>query len=352
MNGLRRIAMGLCVVALGFVPARGEDTALADGLARLAKQVVEVIVREGGEKVVVVGDFVGAPRLKAAGGPGLALLLGRALAAEHVAVRDKAPFQVHGTFKNVDGKSAADDAFDSVALRIEANVLDSRDGELARLNINIFGDAPLQFTGGTADLPPAKDGEVLREREDAKRMAVDEPHAAVVGTEIRSSHDSPFGIEVLVAKRARPPHVDGGRAFVNLEKREEYVVRLHNRAPFEAAVTLTVDGLSMFAFSEEGNFGSQVLVAPGRYVEIPGWYVTRDKTDLFEVGGYSESAAAAKLLPVTSVGVITATFHESIEGSGKDPKATKRGRQVGFSYREEKRVVKPPITVVSVRYDR
>jgi hypothetical protein len=139
---------------------------------------------------------------------------------------------------------------------------------------------------------------------------------------------------------------------VNLDRGEEYVVRLYNRAPFEAAITLTIDGLSMFAFSEEGNFGSQVLIPPGRFVEIPGWYVNKTKTDAFEIGGYAESAAASKLLPSTSVGVITATFHESIEGSGKDPKATKRGRQIDLTYKEEKRLVKPAITVVSVRYDR
>jgi len=350
--------LACALLAAGAGGARGEDLALADGLARLARGVADVIREErgAGDMAVVIGDFVGAPRLRAAGGAGLALMLGSALQAEKVAVRDAAPFQVQGSFKTVDDRAAAGDRFDSVALRIEAIVLDGRDNELKRLNINVFGDAPLQFVGGTANLPAAKEAETdpqtLAAREEAKRQAVDAPHAVVAGTEIRSGADSPFAIEVLVAGRARPPQLQGGRAFVDLDKGEEYVVRLHNRAACEAAVTLTVDGLSMFAFSEDGSFGSQVLVPAGRFVEIPGWYVTKDKTDLFEIGGYGESAAAAKLLPSTSVGVITATFHESVEGSGKDPKATKRGRQVGLAYREEKRLVKPPITVVSVRYDR
>jgi len=95
-----------------------------------------------------------------------------------------------------------------------------------------------------------------------------------------------------------------------------------------------------------------VLIPAGRFVEIPGWYVNNIKTDAFEIGGYADSAAASKLLPSTSVGVITATFHESIQGSGKDPKATKRGRQIDQAYVEEKRLVKPATAVVSVRYDR
>jgi len=340
-------------MAVGIGQARAEeDRALDDGLQRLAKEVAGVISREGGEKAVVVGDFIGAPRLRAAGGSGISQLLSAALKAESVAVRDTAPYQLHGTFKAADGRAAKADAFDSVALRIEATVLDGRDRELEKLAINIFGDSPLQFVGGTGNLPTAKPGESSKEREDAKRQAVDAPRAAVVGTQILSTAESPFGIEVLVSKQPRPPHLEAGRAYVDLRKGEEYVVRLYNRAPFEAAVTLTVDGLSMFVFSEEGNFGSQVLVPPGRFVEIPGWYVTKDKTDKFEIGGYADSAAASKLVPSTSVGVITATFHEAVEGSGKDPNATKRGQQIGFSYSEAKRIVKPPIAVVSVRYER
>ncbi len=351
--------LAVTALLLAAGPLRAEDLALKDGLARLAKKVVEVIRQEGGggdSMAVVMGDFVGAPRLKAAGGAGLAVLLTAALEAEKVAVADRAPFQIQGTFKTVEDRAARADRFDSVALRIEATMLDGKDNELSKFSINVFGDAPLQFAGGTANLPPAKDGEpdprALADREEAKRRAIDEPAATISGTEIRSTADSPYGIEVLVATQPRTPALESGRAFVELRPGEEYVVRLRNRSPHEAAVTLTIDGLSMFAFSEEGNFGSQVLIPAGRFVEIPGWYVTKDKTDLFEIGSYGESAAASKLLPSTSVGVITATFHESIEGSGKDPLATKRGRQVDFSYKEEKRVVKPPVAVVSVRYDR
>jgi hypothetical protein len=351
------LAVASLLLAAGPLPA--EDLALKDGLTRLAKKVVEVIRQEGGGgdgMAVVMGDFVGAPRLKSAGGPGLAALLTAALAAENVAVADKAPFQIQGTFKTVEERADEADRFDSVALRIEATVLDGQDRELSKIAIPVFGDAPLQFSGGTASLPPVKEGEpnalALADREEAKRRAIDDPEAAIVSTEIRAAADSPFGIEVLVAAKPRPPSLQSGRAFVDLRPGEEYVVRLRNRSAHEAAVTLTIDGLSMFAFSEKGNFGGQVLIPAGRFVEIPGWFITKDKTDLFEIGRYGESAAAAKLLPKSSVGVITATFHESIEGSGKDPLATKRGRQIDQTYAEEKRVVKPPIAVVSVRYDR
>lgn len=296
----RPLRVGLLPMLVSLVlaagPGRAEDLALKDGLTRLAKKVVEVIRQEGGggdSMAVVMGDFVGAPRLKAAGGAGLAVLLTAALEAESVAVADRAPFQIQGTFKTVENRAAEGDRFDSVALRIEATMLDGKDNELSRFSINVFGDAPLQFSGGTASLPTTKAGEpdprALADREEAKRRAIDDPQATILGTEIRSTADSPYGIEVLVAELPRTPSLQSGRAFVELRRGEEYVVRLRNTSPHEAAVTLTIDGLSMFAFSEEGNFGSQVLIPAGRFVEIPGWYVTNEKTDLFEIGSYGES---------------------------------------------------------------
>lgn len=351
-----RIVLAIGLSALLAARANAEDLALDDGIAKLAAGVVETLRAEGGELAIVVGDFRGVPRLKAAGGPGLQQRLAAALQALKVVVRDGAPYQLVGEFATEEAQAHEADRFQSLALRLQATVLDAKDKELKSFKIRIFGDAPLQFVGGTASLPPTKDGEASSQREQAKIDAVAKPVAALEGAETRAHAESPFGVEVAVHEAGkitpRQPRLQDGRAFVDLEKGEEYVVRLRNRADFEVAVTLTIDGLSMFAFSEEGNFGSQVLVPPGRFVEIPGWYVTREKTDRFQIGGYAQSAAAAKLLPASSVGVITATFSESVAGSGKDPKATARGAQIGFSYREEKRVVKSPTAVVSVRYDR
>jgi hypothetical protein len=101
---------------LAATVARAEDVALSDGLSRLAAQVVKVITQEGGELAVDVGDFVGTPRLKAAGGPGIALLVGEALEAKGVTVREPAPYQLLGTFKTVRGPADVKELAERVAL--------------------------------------------------------------------------------------------------------------------------------------------------------------------------------------------------------------------------------------------
>ena len=152
-----------------------------------------------------------------------------------------------------------------------------------------------------------------------------------------------------------------GQPFVKLSRGEEYVVRLTNRAKFEVAVTLTIDGLSMFAFSKEGNFGSQVIVSAGQSVDIPGWYITRDDTDAFEITSYSKSAAASKGLS-GGVGVITASFAAAWDPAAKPPAdeagakgpdaATGKGRRIAQKYESVRRVTGRVRSLVSIRYAR
>lgn len=152
------------------------------------------------------------------------------------------------------------------------------------------------------------------------------------------------------------------RAFIPLEKAEQYVTRLHNRSTNDAAVLLTVDGLTIFAFSTEGNFGSQVIVPAGRFVDVTGWYFAADDTRAFLLTSYPESAVGKKGIPTTSVGVITATFAASWKPSATAPNdevgarsadtATGIGEKTGQRWVSEPRVIGKPRSVVSVRYNR
>jgi hypothetical protein len=216
---------------------------------------------------------------------------------------------------------------------------------------NVFGDAPLQFIGGTGTLPVSVEGKPSPERAQAIEDAIQEPTTSLSDAETRPAADSPFGVEVLVAGQARVPSVIDGRSFVDLSRGEEYSVRLHNQSDKEIAVTLTIDGINMFAFSEFGDFSGQVLVPPQSHITVPGWVITTTKTDAFTITGYAESAAKELLVSESEVGVITAMFSETVEGSGRDPNATARGRQIGKAYKKVNRVVKQPIAVVSVRYN-
>ena len=338
-------------------PARA-DAALDEGLAKLAASVARFMKDENRGSAINVGDFIAPPRLQASGGRGLSESLAAAFKKQDIEVSATAPLQLIGKFTVREEKENASNDFESVALRIRAEVLDKEDETLQAFNISVFGSAALQVPGITVDLPAQATEE---EKQQGIKGRIENPQAAVIAAETRASPASPYGVEVIVNRSPRVPQMLGGRAFVPLDRGEEYLVRLHNHSPLEAAVTLTIDGMTMFAFSSEGNFGSQVVVPPGKFADVPGWYMNKSKTAAFVITSYPESAAGKKGV-TTNIGTITATFHACWDPKATPPddepaarsaeSATGLGRPIEKQYEKVNRVVGQPRAVVSVRYNR
>lgn len=355
----------LLMLGLAFLAgpaARAQDKILDEGIAKLSAAIADWVAKEGADRAVLVGDFVAPPNLQAGGGPGISSRLTRSLAEAHkIASRPDAPVQVIGKFTMVEDRQPGD-RFDSVGMRIEAELLDPKGEKLQAVAIKVFGDSVVQFAGGNGVLPAAPEGQTSPDREAAKADAVIRPTGAVEGAEIRAATDSPFGIEVRVRRGTtrdsdpRLPELVDGRPFVKLAEGQEYIVRLSNHSGAEAAVALSIDGLSMWAFSADGRIDRHIILPPGGSADIPGWFIDDDTSEAFEVGTYGKSAAKLKLVPVSAVGVITAAFSESIEGGDKGGEdatlATVRGRQIDQKFVTVKRVIKPVQAVVSVRYRR
>jgi hypothetical protein len=360
----RCIAIGLFVAcpALLTVPRVQAESALDEGVQKLCAKITE-FMREENQKSIMVGDFIAPPKLKASGGPGISQMISTAFQKQDVTLGEGG-FQLLGRFE-LKNEEAHDDGFASVVLRIRAEVLDKNDDPLKAFSISVFGDAALQLAGGNVDL---SEHPFPEDREKTKRDSFDSPQAAVIGNETRATEASLFGIEVHVRSGdqlvPRAPSVSGGRSFVKLVRGDEYVVRLMNHAPFETAVTLTIDGLSMFTFTEEDNQASQVLVPAGSFVDIPGWYCTSAQSKAFEITGYPESAAGQR--GVTSgVGTITASFSAAWPKGGDPPDdeprfarsaesdiATGLGRQIDQAYEKVERDIGQLRATVSVRYNR
>ncbi len=339
----------------------GAPKDVADGVKRLAGAISEFFDREKHDKVVTVGSVVNPD---GDGSELLRRLLTENLEKEKFQIR-KAKFAVNGRFIKQFRKANTLDEHNSVALRVTAEIRDRTSDEIVQpIAIPIFGDGAAQVLGPSVELP-TNASEAKRQKE--LNESLDAPEATIAGNETLAAPSSAFGMELHIRSGAssiatpRKPVDNEGQAFVKLNRGEEYVVRLHNRARFETAVTLTIDGLSMFAFSKEGNFGSQVLIPPGKYVDIPGWYITKDATDAFEITSYSKSAAASKGLS-GSVGVITASFAAAWDPAGQPPSdevgakgpdsATGKGRRIDQKYESVNRVVGRNRAIVSVRYSR
>jgi hypothetical protein len=123
----------------------------------------------------------------------------------------------------------------------------------------------------------------------------------------------------------------------------------------------------MFAFSENQKY-EVVIVPKGTQGIIPGWHITNERTDAFQVSEYAKSAVAKLLPSSSSIGTISASFKAawpkdssppSDEGDGKqgsrDADATARGKPVdpkGTRYNEVVRNIGKLRESVSVHYNK
>jgi hypothetical protein len=330
----------------------------------MAKEIANFLDEERLSKAVIVGDFSGSPRLRSSGGIEIRRAITEQLEAAGITVSETADLQLMGNFKRKEAKAFPTDEFDSVALEIDVIILDGNDDELVELPITVFGSVALQLTGAQFDLDPRLD-DAERQKELQKQYT--KPPTKINKTETRPSEDSPFAMEILVVNgnrlTPRPAEFDAARRpFVELHRGEEYVVRVHNRAEFEIAVLLTVDGVNMFVDAKDTSSNSQVVIQPGGQATIPGWYVTKTNTKAFEIGGYEESVAK-RVGSSTGVGTISAAFRACWDpssdppadepgGAAKGNKATKQGRDISRNYQQVTKDLGKLRSLITVRYDR
>jgi hypothetical protein len=131
-----------------------------------------------------------------------------------------------------------------------------------------------------------------------------------------------------------------GLAFVKIARGEVYAIKVINKADHDVAVTVAIDGLSLFAFSENQSY--EVLIVPkGKEGIIPGWHISNQRSDAFQVAEYAKSAVAKLLSTSTSVGTISVSFRAAwplgspppadegdVKQGSRDADATARGRQI------------------------
>jgi hypothetical protein len=350
---------------LGSLRSAHGDELLDQGLAKMAEAIKSFLKEEKLPSKVIVGDFSGVPKLKASGGVEISRSIKSQLEAAGLTVDDDADTQIMGKFKLVEKRQHPQDEFDSLGLEILAQIFDGNGDPLAELPISVFGSVVLQISGASGvDIPP-----MMPEKQRQEKMIeqVKNPPTSTDQGKTKPTATSPFSVEILVVKgnqlEKRPATLDQQkRANVDLHQGEEYVVRLHNAADFEAAVTLTIDGVDMFVDATDAPSNSRIIVAPGKYADVPGWYINKTDTKAFQIGGYEQSVAK-RVGNSTGIGTITAAFRASWDPKGPPPvdepsgqpkggKATTQGRDLAKNYEIVTRDFGDVRAVVSVRYDR
>ncbi|MFO0807209.1 MAG: hypothetical protein U0746_01150 [Gemmataceae bacterium] len=306
-------------VALAQTPFQ-KKADLAAAVQKLAAGIHEQLKLKG-QSAVSVGDFSGPNKLKVNIAARLKADLERELKSLKVSVADNAKLEVRGDYALVEDPNERD--LHALDLNVRFINTDTNK-EIAGLNLEAFikdNSDIAKMAGATVALSPKAD---RLDRNKGIYDAVETPTVAIANTKIRATPNSPYAVELLVGRdseRAGPPRpvvVRDGRAFVPIERNEYYQIRLHNSASHDSAVTLTIDGLDMYTFSDDvdratGKSRFQHVVVPaGKAGTVKGWHKTigtegKGQVFAFVVTALGRGAASQKKA-TGSVGVITVTF--------------------------------------------
>jgi hypothetical protein len=352
---------------------------LRGAMADLAKAILDKTKNQP----ITVGPFSPTDLPDSNAGVGFEQILTAELEAlSRGVVRADAPFTVKGDYQLVKPrpKRGALPERSLREIRVTARIIDKETGEERKeLRVEAPFDSTkdiLKTVQATAALPPQGNKEE-RHRELERRLK--EPSVFIHGpnhTLISSTADSPYAVELLVkplenhekhTAQPRPAREERGLAFVDIQQKELYEVKVYNNSDREVAVSLTIDGLDVFHFSKDRNDRGEprfthFIVAPTGTVTIVGWHNTidpaaKDNFLSFLVTGYGQGAVSKAGIPSRGqVGVLHVQFSDCRplpEGS-----KARSGNETGFGPpREVKQKavryeIEPPHDAVSVRYTR
>jgi hypothetical protein len=358
--------MRVSMVAVAFVALCTGGVAADELGAKMEKfcAAIKPQLAERGQTSIAVGGFTPAAKLNASGGPAIANAMIEEFEKVGIKVDRDAPMEVTGRYSKV-----VEPANRLTVLRIKCQILDNgTGGEFASVDVNLFDPATImRLAGGSGDISGAS----LRERSAKVNQNLDAPQARVAAnTRIAAAGDSPYALEVLVGSgddaRPRAASVIKGNAFVSLGNDDVYAVRLINDSEHAAAVTLAIDGLSMFAFSENPQDRNSLVIVPAHGQEtIRGWFRTTEESNEFLVAELAKAAVSKKVPPSSaSIGTITATVAVAWpQGAAPPPgeedgvvqkgdSATALGKKINRKYERVEFQFGRPKVVISVRYNK
>ena len=321
-------------------------------------------------RAVTLGLFNG-PKLR---GSNFGTRIERALAAELAGlVADKAELTILGRYDYRESETdfAGDDLkFKLRVLLITAVIEDAAGKQLDVKSVEVNDSDDIFAVLGLTGQPPFNGGQ--KKRNEAPKKAFDNPTFFVrEKTRVSDAKDSPYAVEVLVKEKADgvgmpvKPDNKKGLAFVDIKPTQFYELRIYNDKKYEAAVTITIDGLdALNTFNIDKVKYQSYIIPPKSSVLVRGWLhttkprpVERDNVLSFLVTEYGHGAAT-KFKSTGAVGVITVQFaYAWKEGGPVPPNGTREvGRETteGPGLPEKLEVVKRHVgdrrSTISIRY--
>jgi hypothetical protein len=345
------------VVHLATGLARGGD--FNHAMDQFAGRIKELLDAER-ESAIALNQFNAPARLAANSSSGIRKALEEGLRKQNVQIKKTARLEINGEYREFD-----DVSLKKTVVRILGRIVDQDSGRpVSECEVKVDNLTSIaSLIGATMELPPSP---VPEDRERAIRDGIRKPTAHVATTRISAGTRSPFAIEILAGPaqaaelHPRAPSIEDGQAFMNIRGDERYEIVLINDSAFDVAVTLTIDGLSLFAFGDHKDY-TYVIVPQHSRGLISGWYKTNEAAEQFVVTEYVKSAAGSKsVTPSPDLGVITACFAAAWPATGNPPpdegmegrsvRGTSRGPLTRTNFLEVERRTGRLRSSISVRY--
>lgn len=367
------LAAVLCLAASSA--ARAEDN-LRKELGALATQIKALLDKEK-QDAIAVGEFTGPSHLPGSGGS-IKMVLTEELRKKGVTVKAGARnFEVKGDYRDyIDPKTDDGRGGKFMGVKITARVFDANGDQVVSYPIPVrvvHGNTETMVVMGvTADIGAQGDAQTRNKKiQDSiyKPTSSGNNNGAVInGSRVSASATSPYGVEIRVKQPdgryvARKPVLQNGLAYVPLKRDETYAIAISNQSPMDAGVQLSIDGLSVFAFSEQRNKDGQPftrIICPKGTSQIEGWFINDKKSDEFEIVPKAK-CAASQFQGKGNIGTITVAFgaawpkgqrpaDEMRFARSAEDLGTGRGKRIDKSYDVVEREYGPIRAVVSIRY--
>ncbi|MBY0524826.1 MAG: hypothetical protein K2R98_15585 [Gemmataceae bacterium] len=363
---ISRIGAAFWLLALA-APVGAAPAPFASHVGPVADKMTQFLQDEK-QEAVTLGAFTAPKDSTAQAGPGIAHALADALRQRKIKIEAKARCRAQGSYALVT------DAGKLLGVRIKVEIIEQPSKVLGTFDSEVLfldttaadGDgakalAPL--LGLTVVLPP---DENLKARQQRFQEHSTKPSTHLDSSRVFAAEASPYAVEIVVNNKASTPRLENGLAYVDLKRGDRYAVRLINQTDAPVAVTLSIDGLSIFSFSQKQDY-TYVVIPPKQSGLIEGWHRTNEESDAFEVTDYSKSAAAQLLPQAPQRGCITATFALCWPKNARTPEdertarlmasrgeklATGRGPVIKASFEETEMHIGAVRAAVSVRYTR
>jgi hypothetical protein len=314
---------------------------------KLLAQDIKKLLDDKGETVIAVLAFVGSPDMANTPGPGIGNMLAEELTSVTLTVKKRAKLGVTGNIIPAD-----DSRTKQKVAKLLAKVVDTAGKVLKEFEREFTNEADVAVVLGISVEPTRGADKETRNAE--IKSKIENPTANIKGSRINAGDSGKFAIEILVKGpngnyTPCPAQNDDGLAFVPLARDDVYAVRLINDSDDKVAVALSIDALSMFAYSDRKDY-THVILDKHESALIKGWHHTNEQSREFLTAslpaGDKPIANAAD-----SIGTVTACFHARKEGI-QQVLQTIEGKPVSMKYVEQEFPIGVLLASVTVRYSK